>query len=73
VPGGGGGLKVRIRSDIGALLSRKARSRAVGHVSAPESSLTGRRGLKLQDTRQHVVAYSAPCLSLMPAYRLPDL
>jgi hypothetical protein len=42
----------------------EVRSRAAGHVVAPEPTSAGRCGLKLQLTWQHVDARSASCLDL---------
>jgi hypothetical protein len=61
------GGEVRSRGTHGsaeAHIGREARSRAVGHMAAPEPILTGRRGLKLMDTWQLVDVHIAPCFDL---------
>jgi hypothetical protein len=63
---GGGVHTYWIHGGTGALLNREARSGAAGHMMAPETSSTERRGSELQDTRHHVKACLAPCLELMP-------
>jgi hypothetical protein len=42
------------------------RSRAVGHVAAPEPILAGGQGLELQEMWQRVGARPANCLVLKP-------
>jgi hypothetical protein len=44
--------------------SNEARSRAMGHMAAPEPTSAGRCGLNLQLTWQRVDARPAPCLDL---------
>jgi hypothetical protein len=63
---GGGVWSYRTHGGSGALLSWKVGFGAAGHVTTLEHSSTGRWGLELQDTWQHVVAHHAPCLDLKP-------
>jgi hypothetical protein len=52
------------RDSTGAHLSKEVRSRAAGHMTAPEPTSAGRCGLKLQLAWQRVDAHPALCLDL---------
>jgi hypothetical protein len=52
------------RGSTGAHLSKEVRSGAVGHVTAPKPTSTGRRGPKLQLMWQSMDAYPTSCLDI---------
>jgi hypothetical protein len=58
---------------VGAHLSMEERSRAMGHMAAPEPTSTGRCGPKLPLTYQCVDARPAPYLDLELVCGIPDL
>jgi hypothetical protein len=61
------------RGSTGAHLSKEVRSRATGHMAAPEPTSVGRYSLKLQLMWQHVDARPAPCLNLELVCGVADL
>jgi hypothetical protein len=63
----------RPRDSTGAHLSKEVRSRAAGHVTAPEPTSVGRCGPKLQLAWQRVDAHPAPCLDLELVCRVLSL
>jgi hypothetical protein len=72
-PSGGEVQSHWTRGSVGVHVGREAGSGAVGHVTASEPTLTGRQGLELQGTRQHVDARLAPSLVLKPTHGVPGL
>jgi hypothetical protein len=61
---GGEARDHRPHGSTGAHLSKEVRSRAAGHMAAPEPTSVGSCGPKLQLAWQCVDARPAPCLSL---------
>jgi hypothetical protein len=63
---GGEVQSYRTCGGAGAHLCREARSRAIGHVAAPEPMPAGGQGLELHIMWQHVDACPATCLVMKP-------